>query len=75
MKHERMKVTPFTDNAGVVHRPTKAALAMRKVGTKLMHRFWDGRPSIYADVFIIDHRALERNKYAPWGRGHLSGLI
>ncbi len=26
------------------------------------------------DVFNIDHRALERNKYAPWGRGHASGL-
>ena len=26
------------------------------------------------DSHIVDLRALERNKYAPWGRGHLSGL-
>lgn len=25
-------------------------------------------------VFRIDHRALERDKYAPWGRGIHSGL-
>ena len=23
--------------------------------------------------FTVDHRALERNIYAPWGRGHLGG--
>lgn len=23
--------------------------------------------------YTIDKRALERNKYAPWGRGHLGG--
>lgn len=23
--------------------------------------------------FEVDHRALERNRYAPWGRGHLGG--
>lgn len=24
--------------------------------------------------YSVDWRALERNKYAPWGRGHASGL-
>ena len=26
------------------------------------------------DCSYPDYRALERNKYAPWGRGELSGL-
>ncbi len=26
------------------------------------------------DFFEIDMKRLERNKYAPWGRGDLSGL-
>lgn len=26
------------------------------------------------DHFAIDMKRLERNKYAPWGRGDLSGL-
>ena len=34
----------------------------------------NGGQPISVDVFEIDHRALERNKYAPWGRGHASGL-
>lgn len=25
-------------------------------------------------VYRVDHRALERSKYAPWGCGHASGL-
>ena len=24
-------------------------------------------------IYRIDHKALERNKYAPWGRGALGG--
>ena len=34
----------------------------------------NGGQPISVDVFEIDHRALERNKYAPWSRGHASGL-
>lgn len=26
------------------------------------------------DTYVVNHRRLERNKYAPWGRGDLSGL-
>lgn len=34
----------------------------------------NGGNPIAVDVYEIDHRALERNKYAPWSRGHASGL-
>ena len=34
----------------------------------------NGGQPVSVEVFNIDHRALERNKYAPWSRGHASGL-
>lgn len=34
----------------------------------------NGGQPVSVEVFNIDHRALERNKYAPWKRGHASGL-
>ena len=30
----------------------------------------NGGQPVSVEVFNINHRALERNKYAPWGRGH-----
>lgn len=45
---------------GRLPHPTHKANAM--VRTHRMHGV--------SPVFEIDHRSLERNKYAPWGRGH-----
>ena len=37
-------------------------------------RLKSSRTGFEYDCRYPDYRALERNKYAPWGRGELSGL-
>ena len=46
--------------------PKPTRLSQATISTEVDHRG--------VQHFYVDHRALERNKYAPWGRGHLSGL-
>jgi len=46
-----------------VGEPSKRSQALRVAGNTI-----HGHP-----IYKIDHRALERNIYAPWGRGHLGG--
>ncbi len=46
-------------------KPTKMIMAQVHVGTA---------KHVKAPLFRIDWRSLERNKYAPWGRGANSRL-
>jgi hypothetical protein len=50
--------------------PTKAVKAMVLQNHSLRSTYKGG----VSRVYYIDHKALERNIYAPWGRGHASGL-
>jgi len=50
-------------------RKTKREQVMYDTGRK--HYGRRGKP--IATIFAIDHKRLERNKYAPWGRGDLGG--
>ena len=34
----------------------------------LAYKIWLQGKNVFAPVYKIDHRAMERNKYAPWGR-------
>lgn len=66
-----------------VFTPTKKSQALRLSG----HHHTFHKPALrkvrvgiatvlvpYAvDTLVIDHRRLERNRYAPWGRGDLGG--
>ena len=58
----------------VMTRPSKFSKALVK--SKRLHVVrtapgsLNGGQPVSVEVFNINHRALERNKYAPWGRGH-----
>jgi hypothetical protein len=53
-----------------VIRPTKYVKAMVLQEHSLRSTYKGGVSRLY----FINHKALERNIYAPWGRGDASGL-
>lgn len=53
-----------------VIKPTKSNNALVRQDERMLKLM----PTTISNLYRVDWRALERNKYAPWGRGHASRL-
>lgn len=62
--------TPAANPMMPVQRLTRKERAMEYVGPSHLSTADREVP-----LFRINHRRLERNKYAPWGRGDLAGAL
>ena len=69
-ENRKTKLHSRSQFGGLVPRVTRTRMVM---ATKFAYAETLGSGQI-VDHFVIDWRGLERNKYAPWKRGELSGL-